>query len=264
MNGGMLGESTIHLGKLRGDDQTIYLVDGQQRRVSCSLSGLPEFIGDFSMKTYETMLEMAKAYEKFNEHLAMHKPDDKLKAREMWNDNLRQLRIDCPFIGYSNVRRTEDERSPALSMSVALKSWFGSGLATPGQQAQAIPLVDQLDENQRHRMTVFLITAHTAWGNDRAYGRLWSSLNLILCMYLYRTLVLDPGSRRVPLPIEMFRKCLMSVSANSTYIDWLEGRRISDRDRSPCYKRLKSIFAERLSKEYGGKPVRLPQPTWQT
>jgi hypothetical protein len=53
----------------------------------------------------------------------------------------------------------------------------------------------------------------------------------------------------------------MSISADSTYVDWLLGRHIGERDRSPCYRRIKDIFAARLEAIQGKKPL-LPQPSW--
>jgi hypothetical protein len=260
-NGGMVS-GVILLGMLRGStDGIVYLVDGQQRRNGCNISGRTEFIANVILKQYDSMADMAQDYTRVNARLVPFKPDDLLRAYEITHPNLKQLHDDCPFLGYGNIRRAED-RSPVLGMSAVLKCWFGSGLATPGAQGLATTLVDQLDETQRQTLTVFLLTAYNAWGSDRQYGRLYANLNLTMCMYLYRKLVLDPGNRRVPLPLDMFRKCLMSVSANSTYIDWLQGRSVSERDRSPCYKRVKSIFAERLTQEYNGKIFKLPKPDW--
>jgi hypothetical protein len=258
-NGGMVS-GVILLGLLRGQD-TVYLVDGQQRRNGCHISELTEFIADVSLKTYDSMADMAEDFKRANGRLVPFKPDDLLRAYEVTHPHLKRLREDCPFIGYANIRRAED-RGPLVSMSCALKCWFGSGLPTPAVHSQAVALMDQLDENQRQAMTVFLLTANSAWGRDRSYGRLWSNLNLIMCMYLYRKLVLDPSARRPPLPIDMFRKCLMSVSADGNYADWLQGRALHERDRSPCYRRLKTIFVARLGQEYNGKIFKMPQPEW--
>ena len=257
-NGGIIG-GVIHLGQLR-NDTVIYLVDGQQRRNGCHLSERTEFVADVSLKFYDTMVEMAEEFKRLNSRLVPLKPDDLLRACEVTHKALHKLRTNCPFIGYGNIRRAD--HSPVLSMSAALKSWFGSGLATPQQNSQAITLLDQFTDTQCEMLTVFLLTAHSAWGNDRQYGRLWSNPNLTMCMYLYRKLTLEPNSRRAAVPAEMFRKCLMSVSANGNYYDWLSGRHLHERDRSPCYKRLRAIFADRLTQEYGGNLFRMPKPDW--
>jgi hypothetical protein len=36
----------------------------------------------------------------------------------------------------------------------------------------------------------------------------------------------------------------MSVSANTDYVDWLVGRNLGERDRTPAYGRLKTIFVQ--------------------
>jgi hypothetical protein len=259
-NGGIIG-GVIHLGQLR-HDTVIYLVDGQQRRNGCHISERGEFIADISLKLYDSMVEMAEEFKRLNSRLVPLRPDDLLRACESTHKALAKLRSNCPFVGYGNIRR--QACSPLLSMSFALKSWFGSGLATPQQTGQAISLLDQFTDAQCELLTVFLLTAHTAWGADRQYSRLWSNPNLTMCMYLYRKLTVEPSSRRAAVPAEMFRKCLMSVSANGNYYDWLSGRHLHERDRSPCYKRLRSIFAERLTQEYGGNLYRMPKPDWVT
>jgi len=117
-------------------------------------------------------------------------------------------------------------------------------------------------------LVVFLNIAMSAWGRDTEYSRLWSVLNITLCMWMWRRLVLDKErgvKRYVVLNNDQFRKCLMSVSADTNYVDWLIGRHLSNRDRSPAYQRLKSIFARRLTEDgkLGKAKVLLPQPVWQ-
>jgi hypothetical protein len=257
-NGGTIG-GVIHLGRLPNDDAT-YLVDGQQRRNACHLSGRDEFIADVCEKLYDSMIEMAAEFQNLNSRLVPLKPDDLLRACEVTHKAMQQLRSNCPFVGYGFIRRAD--HSPVLSMSAALKSWFGSGYGTPQNPGQAINLLDQFTDTQCQLLTVFLLAAYTAWGNDKQAARLWSNPNLTMCMYLYRKLMLEQSNRRAAVPADMFRKCLMSVAANSNYYDWLQGRHLHERDRSPCYKRLRTIFAERLTQEYGGKLYRMPSPDW--
>jgi hypothetical protein len=84
---------------------------------------------------------------------------------------------------------------------------------------------------------------------------LWGSLNVTMCMYLYRILCLNGR-----LPKEMFGKCLMSVSADQRYRDWILGRHLCESERLPTYQNLKKIFDLRLMHEYHGKPpVKLPK-----
>ena len=259
-NGGLIG-GVIHLGVLR-NETTIFLVDGQQRRGGCNLTGLNEFIADVSLKIYDSMATMAEDFKSINSRLVALRPDDLLRAYEMSHADLRQLRAECPFVGYANVRRSS-EKGAILSMGATLKCWFGSAMPTPACQGNAIELLDQFTETQRQQLTVFLHAAHSAWGNEKECFRLWCNLNLLMCMYLFRKLTLEPTNRRAAVPPDMFRKCLLSVSAASQYSDWLQGRSTAERDRGPCYKRLKCIFADRLTQEYGGNfTYRMPKPEW--
>lgn len=57
---------------------------------------------------------------------------------------------------------------------------------------------------------------------------------------------------------------MMALSASPKYIDWLIGRNLTDRDRSPAYGRIKKIFAMRLAREKNMRRVKLPTSAWDT
>ena len=60
-------------------------------------------------------------------------------------------------------------------------------------------IAESIDGESLQNLLAFLQTTHAAWGRDPEYFRLWSSLNLTICMWLYRRLVLDRNTtnRRV-------------------------------------------------------------------
>ena len=66
---------------------------------------------------------------------------------------------------------------------------------------------------------------------------------------------------RGPLTIEQFKRGMMALSANSEYLEWLVGRRLSDHDRAPAYSRIKAILAARYAQDQKAK-LRLPSPAW--
>jgi hypothetical protein len=163
--------------------------------------------------------------------------------------------------------RRNTSTSPVVSMSAALRCWFGSNNETPTSASlNAIEIAEQLDEREIQNLSAFMTAAYAAWRNDPEYYRLWSNLNLTLCMWLFRQLVLrqDKKGKVMTLNLSQFGKCLMSASASPQYIDWLMGRNINERDRSPCYTRLKTIFTKRLIEENyacAKKPM-FPSPEW--
>jgi hypothetical protein len=126
-------------------------------------------------------------------------------------------------------------------------------------------MAHNLDPMSVQHLIAFLNVAHAAWGRDPEYYRLWGNLNLILCMWMWNKMVIDrdrSGSKRYAvLTIPEFKSCLMSVSAETDYLSWLPGRQMGDRDRSPAYVRLKSIFARRLGPR-DGKKLNFPSPAW--
>jgi hypothetical protein len=196
------------------------------------------------------------------------RPDDILRGLESSLPPLAAIRKACDFVGYDNIRRT-GSGSGLVSMSALLRSWYGARYDTPSPNSSGLSaqgMAEALEQRSTHDLIEFLKVAYAAWARDPEYFRLWGNLNLTICMWLWNKLVIDrdrSGSRRyVVLSSSEFKECLMSVSANGDYLSWLPGRNLTDRDRSPCYVRLKGIFVRRLTAQNKGGKVLLPQPAW--
>jgi hypothetical protein len=264
-NGGVIS-GTITLGMIEGS-QTIYLIDGQHRVEAFKISALNEGIASVRSVVFHSMSEMGVEFVTLNTAIVRLKPDDVMRGLEESLPCLQRIRNSCPFIGYDHIRRRPT--APLVSMSSALRCWRGSAGEIPvttgvGPVAQ---FASEITVKETEHFIHFMTIASTAWGADPEYGRLWSNLNLLICMWLWRRLVLDiqrggsrAGKKYAVLSTDEFRRCLMSVSSNRLYIDWLLGR-INDRDRSPCYGRLKKIFAERMHQDGWDRPL-LPAPPW--
>lgn len=266
-NGGCIF-GVITLGHLPNDSAT-YLLDGQQWRQAALLTELGEFIADLRVMRFSTMAEMAEEFVRLNSQIVKLMPDDILRGLEGSIPALRKIKNDCPFVGYGHVRRRTE--SPILSMSAVVRCWTGSAGDTPGHTGNVgsvANMASAMQMDDAEQLVRFLLTARAAWGDDVEYARLWGNLNLTICMWLWRRLVVDrerSGNRRyVLLSIDQFKKCLMTLSANSEYLDWLVGRLMGDRDRSPCYARIKAMFVRRLIQDSNGKKVQLPQPVWSS
>jgi len=256
----------LTLGQLP-DDPSIYIVDGSHRIEAAKLSELAEFLADVRVMQFKTMAEMAKEFVRLNQQLVRMRPDDILRGLEENVPAMRLLREECPMIGYDNVRRNTSS-SPVVSMSALLRCWFGSNNETPtSANLNVIEIAEQLDDREIQNIVGFMTAAYAAWRNDPEYYRLWANLNLTMCMWMYRQCVLRQDGKKgksLTLNLSQFGKCLMSVSAAPQYVDWLMGRNIGDRDRSPCYTRLKTIFIKRLIEENyacAKKPM-FPSPEW--
>ena len=238
-----------------------YVLDGQHRLEALKLSGCKEGIANVCFKTFENMADMGEEFVDLNSHLVQFRPDDILRGLEGSSDALTLLRKQCPFVGYDMIRR--NERAPIVGMSQVLRCWTGSQPETPvtgGLSAAAIAHTFTTDEAEV--LIGFLQTAMKAWGRDSAYSRLWRGLNITLCMWLYRRTVISQYSARTPkFTREQFKQCLMSLSTDEDYMDWLLGRNLNDRDRSPAYERIKKLFTKRMREELD-KRVYLPDPPW--
>lgn len=251
----------------RGPDRGSYLMDGQHRVEAFKLSELTEAIADVHFRIYDTMAEMGAAFVEINSQIVRMRPDDNLRGLEQTIPALGVLRKHCTFIGYDYVRRgpKASAKAPILGMSNVIKVWSGSNGDTPSNTGSStMEAARQLGVESAQQLSVFLNMCFSAWGREMENRTLWMPLNLAITMWLWRRLVLDKQrgvTRYVVLTPDLFRKCLLSVAASSEYADWLVGRTLSERDRSPCYTRLRPLFVTRLNQEMG-KKILFPQPAW--
>lgn len=246
-----------------GRDAGTYITDGQHRIESFRLSDLTEGYADVRIVIHDSMADMGAEFVELNSQLVRMRPDDVLRGLEESVVSLRMIRDKCPFVGYGNIRRGES--SPILSMSAVLRAWNGSTAETPITGAtSAAHIANEISLDSTRQLIEFLTLAYDAWGRGQDVARLWLTLNLMLCMWLWRRLVLDTerrAKRYAVLKPEQFKRCLMSVAASADYNDWLVGRSAGERDRSPCYERLKRIFVRRLSDD-DLKGAKFPTVAW--
>lgn len=255
----------ITLGRIDKDPH-LYVVDGQHRREAFLESGCREALVDVRVVNFASMPEMADAFVDLNTALVKMRPDDVLRGLEGSVPILRKVREACPFVGYDHIRR--GTYSPILSMSLVFRVWFSSRNDTPTNGSSGLSargIMETFDDESAERLIIFLRTAYEAWGKDQENNRLWGALNLTLCAWIFRRLVMnestDPTKRSSRLTLVQFKKCLMSLSADGNYVDWLVGRSLSDRDRSPCYKRIAAVIRSRLQDD-GEKSPKVLLPEW--
>lgn len=251
----------LTLGVLAGD---VYIVDGQHRLHAFTLAKCQIAYADVRTHFFASMADMGAEFVRLNSSLVKLRPDDILRGLEGSLATLQRLRKKCPFIGYDMIRR--NDRSPILSMSMVIRTWLGSYTEVPASSGVSAAQLAQtfLTESEVDQAIAFLSLAYEAWGRDTEYQRLWGALNLILCAWLYRRLVMghDVSVKAERLTHDQFRKCLMALSADAQYLEWLVGRnRLNDHDRSPAFQRVKRLFVARLRSDGHANP-KLPAPAW--
>lgn len=257
VNGGVV-PGILTIGILDGRK---YRVDGQHRIEAFLLSELPVGYCDVRFQWFDTMADMGKAFVALQDSFVKMKPDDVLRGMEGSTATLALLRKECPFVGYDSIRR--GPTSPVVGMSQVVRAWVGSNADTPGSgSGSAAHAAEGMTLDEASACCDLLKIAHASWGSDRAYGRLWGVLNMTLCMWLYRNIVQRQYSARAQqLSADLFKKCLMALSADEDYCAWLVGRNLTDRDRSPAYTRIRDIFARRYEAETQ-KKLLMPKPAW--
>jgi hypothetical protein len=248
----------VTLGVLAKDT---YLLDGQHRREAFLISGVLEGYCDVRVHHFASMADMGREFVELNSRIVNLRPDDILRGLEGSNEALVYLRKQLPFVGYDMIRR--NERAPILSMSLMLRSWFASSYEVPSSAStgSAMNLGESLTMETAHECVAFFRLCEKAWGRDSEYSKLWGSLNLTICAWLYRRVVLSKDPKVMRVSPDLFCKGMMALSASDNYMSWLIGRMLADRDRSPCYSRMKTLVVKRIELETG-KKLRWPQPSW--
>jgi hypothetical protein len=259
MAGGVL-PGVVTVGVLDGD---VYIVDGQHRLAAWLSTTLPLGYADVRTHWFTTMGEMAAEFVRLNSQLVRLRPDDILRGLEPANVALQRIRRKCGYIGYDLVRRGAN--APMLSMSVFLRVWVSTKTDVPRPSLSNLAALSEMDEAETTQAIEFIGMCFEAWRRDTEYARLWGSLNLTLCGWLYRRLVLGEkvtsNSRVERFSKQEFSKCLLALSAEAQYLDYLVGRNLGERDRAPAYGRVKTIFQRRFLAETG-RSAKLPQPAW--
>jgi hypothetical protein len=247
------------IGIYNGDS---FILDGQHRRKAFLISGLTVGYVDVRYRTFDNMADMGEEFVNLNTALVRLRPDDILRGLEGTNPALQLIRKKCPFVGYDMLRRGTS--SPIVSMSQMLRCWVISANETPAATApSAAQIARTFSVEMAQPLIEFLLLCLDAWGRDPEYARLWGALNLTLCMWLYRRVsaVDKTDGRSTRLTRDQFRACIMALSAEGRYLEYLVGRSLGDRDRSPAYDRIKKIIVARFVSDTGKKAY-LPQPTW--
>ena len=268
------GVLTLGVLTVRGERQ-VYILDGQHRCHAFLLAaedrerdgrkekGIASAYVDVRQRHFESLVDMGDEFVNLNSQLVKMRPDDILRGLESSLPPLRKIRLRCPFVGYDMVRR--GDKSPVVSMSSLIRCWTGSAPEVPSTTGDSVAVRAKMFSNDDAETLVgFLDLALDAWGRDQQYVRLWNNLNLTLCLWLYRRLVISAYSTRiVKFTREQFGKCLMSLSADGPYLDWLMGRLMGQRDMAPAYGRIRAVFVARMEVETGKKPL-MPAPAWAT
>ena len=264
VNGGVL-PGVITLGQLSKDRAT-YIIDGQHRLHAFEVSELREIYADVRIIDFDSVDEMGEEFVKLNSSLVRMRPDDVLRGLEASHKTLQLIRHLCPFVGYDQIRRN-NTNSPVVGMSATLRCWAASLRETPSASTEtAFAMASQITVEEARHLADFLNIALRAWGREYENSRLWGGLNLTLCMWLYRRLVLSPEEKRgqkrfARISANQFEKCLLGLAGTAQYVDWLWGRQLGERDRAPCYRRIREAFTSRMNAD-GLRNTKLPGPPW--
>ena len=241
-------------------DKKTYVLDGQHRLAAFKATGIPAAYADVRIHHFNNMAEAGQEWVRLQTQITKVTPDDVLRGLEGTSEALTLIRKRCPFVGYDHIRKNPG--SPIVSMSMVVRAWRGSAAEVPvSGGTSALEIARTLTIEEAEGLTDVLCLFLKAWGRDPEYWKLWSALNVGLCMWLWRRTVVSRHSiRSVQLTKEEFRIAAEALSASSDYLSWLTGRCLRDADRSPAYARIRTIMAKRLALE--NKKALFPAPAW--
>lgn len=220
---------------------------------------------------FDTQAAMALKFVELQMCLVRMRPDDGLRALQHSSPPLQLIKDECPYVGFGAIQRC-NTTSAVLSMSVLLRCWMGSKPETPvTSSGAALDITLAMNMVDARQCADFVALAHRAWGRVAEYSRLWGALNLTLCMWLYRRMVLDTTTTEVThLTPDQFRMCLVALT-NSTpniddYVEWLRSKTMNHQNRQIAMQRyILALFSARIRQERGQrarKPV-FPTSPWQ-
>lgn len=254
----------LTLGKV-GKDPAVWLVDGQHRIQAFLMSMEPVGYADVRTIFCPSMADLGNEFVNLNSHLVRMSPDDVLRGLESSTPSLQKIRKTCPFVGYDQIRRRANGSS-VLSMSQAIRAWNISSQDVPGSSADSAPaIVGHMCEHEVDNLIKYLTVCDQTWGRDPAYWPLWKMLNLTLVAWIYRRQVLaqpPSTSKAKHIAGEYWPRMMMALSTDGHYLDWLTGRQLTDRDRSPAYQRCTTIMGQRYTELTNGIKMIWLRPPW--
>lgn len=251
-------------------DGTTYLVDGQYRREALYNSGVDHIMAPVITKRYASgskgMVDMCNDFILLQKHIKKPTANDTLRALEGVNTRIKEVRTECPFVGYANFRRRPNE--PILSMAQAISAMVSSHQAAPGSWMgkSLAEHAQDMTASKTSRLIGFLKLAYEAWGADIENKSFWGPTNLGLCMWYYQQMVKGPGIKEkdASLTDSQFQNCLYSLVLNRRYRELLKGSaggRMRTELRNPVCRELMKSFRKRLDDD-GVKPYHVPKPSW--
>ena len=260
---------TITLGVWEGK---VYVLDGQHR-----LGAYQVYLTEGGKDSIRAMLHwiffdegqggyaaMGKKFDELQMVLSKMTPDDSLRPLEHSTPVLQYIRKNCGFVGYDRLRKAA--RGRYLSMAVLIRAWLGSGTETPvSAPGTARDLVRVLSPDDAKNCTSFANLANEVWGAKPDIRQLWNSLNLTICMWLYRRMVLNPEDGVTALSPEQFKACVSRLSRKIDGYDYagmLQGLTMNPANKRHAMSYHKKAISAGC-REFGIRRVRFPEGPWQ-
>lgn len=249
--------STIYIAVWEGNQ---YINDGLQRfsgwRDAVSKGGPTQVAANVQWEYFpdgpDGKAKMGERFAKLQLTLKRHRPDDGLRAIQHSLPAIKLIADECPNVGFGAVQRS-NSKNTSLSMAVALQSWASSASEQCTSSGSARDLAYRLTMDDAKKCVSFLTVARGAWGSTVEYNRLWGPVNLSVCMWLYRRMVVDPEQGVTPLTAKQFSNCLVTLTNDtpkSTYVEWLRAKPSSAENRRMALaNHIRPRFISRIRQE---------------
>ena len=266
-------ESMIIVGVIqRRGKYVLYLLDGHHRKEHFLKSGAPYIIIDVKFAYVETMGEMADLYLKCQDQIVKSSPNDNLKGLAVNSKTLNHIIKHCTCVTLDAARSGASNAS--VTMSTVIQVWYDSNLDPPKRNTLGSPpksitdLAKKLTMRDAETIVAFIKICEEVFGFNNESSALWKHINLVLCLWLYRVMVLKTewegceGYKVTYLDDKRFGIGLSALRHSRFYSSMTNKRLGSAVDRKEAYLNMTRWFLSGFPNNNGRTRVRLPKPTW--
>lgn len=257
--------------KKRNGKFDLYLVDGHHRKAAFLRSGAPYMDIDVKFVYVDKVEELSPLYLNCQEQITKSTANDNLQGLAVTNEVLQHIKSKCEFITYEGVRLGTIAHS--INMSTVVQIWYDSMLDPPKKNTltpsvSITELAKKLTVDDADHIVQFMTLCRDNFEFKKLSSGLWLHINLVLCLWLFRVLVLrevwEGGEvyKVKHLTPRQFGVGLLGLKNDKYYLTLMRKKLNSSVDRKEAYQSIAKLFASNLRSCGVVSNPKLPRPQW--